>query len=1229
MSTAFSYLWNWTQWGTPQPSAPNAGKDASSASSAEPNSIRSAAAPTRKSQSPSTPKRTTATSGFSFDFSFSPSSPLDTKKKSDDLSKGFQGAPILSNDPECMPNFTTPTKGLTKQTLHSATSQQSRGSATQQEKMHDPFSLPLNTDGRSKGFSGPPVNSTDPAFMPGVFPLQHATFATSTRPTFTIGAAPTPPTTRISGRSSYRFRYTTPFTAPSFNVDSKPSPVPAKVEDHLKGFTGLPINSNDAECMPGSFPMKDIAAATSAPPVLIFGTASTTRTTPIQYRPSYQSQYTSPAAAPSCDAGPKTPTVPTNVDDRLKGFSGPPINSEVVECMPGAFPEVPSWCNPSPKPAPVPMDVDDRLESFTGPPINSKDLESRIQGATAASSSQAISIFGSQSPAATPAMEISDTPSYQPKYEWTPGPPSWCNPSPKPAPVTPKTTRHMNTQLQTPPDSIPRYSTGNSFVKVESAPESVTSTPQTSRTSNSTQLQTPPDSEPRYATRNSFVKPEYQPDFTGALRGNTSRVELSQTSAQSRNDLAPNIKPEPVAIALTPPTTPLRTVKSNVLIASSIHGLVKRELQDYIKQEHKQPVKREVTRSIQPLQLQSRTSVASTASSATLVNPSPRQSLADDPFLEEDTEFEWKPLKTRVRTAPKKTVLLQQNVKPLETKKTPLVKPVVNIQQATKNQPARQVVNPPQQQARNNKPVYLTSDGKFSTGEKLKPYQLTDLQRLLQREKGETVCGTTDHNDTGYLLAYDMGLGKTVVSIALTVQNPAPVTHQGAKATLVIVPNKGIMSQWQSEIKKFAPHLRVCYYDSGSAILRPDADVVLCTYSQVQRQHSVNLVHAGPLFQHIWYRVIIDEAHKIRNPATKTAAAVWGLRKRHGLCLTGTPAQNSIVDFYPLFRFLNVVHENINDLPTFERKIYTRRQKGPIIGSSARKIFEAVKASFCIFRSKVDAETGEAIVQLPPRTDALVHVGLSPEERKVYDYVKSLRLPILAKIIRLRQACDHPVLISRALEGKIVNSDDGEDCGIHWAHALSTNGGSSVVSVYRLPEDLPRRLFTDQYKSSKLSAMLNVLKQRKKGEKTIVFTYFTSMIASIGDALNSAGIEWTQYTGEMTSKDQQASLADIAEDENCTVIVISINAGSIGLNITSCNNVILLEPWWNPYAEEQAISRVHRIGQTRPVNVFRLVTEESIEESIVKTQETKRNMVGKMYGERLDVATMERWLAGP
>ncbi|KAF7340465.1 hypothetical protein MVEN_01966800 [Mycena venus] len=496
----------------------------------------------------------------------------------------------------------------------------------------------------------------------------------------------------------------------------------------------------------------------------------------------------------------------------------------------------------------------------------------------------------------------------------------------------------------------------------------------------------------------------------------------------------------------------------------------------------------------------------------------------------------------------------------------------------------------------------------------------------------------------GTILAYAMGLGKTIASAALicfTTRSSAP---DAFRTTLVIAPNLGTLQHWQNILKMFAPKLEVLLYHGER---RKTSDprvphVALVTLSEVRSQwaayldENVSNPNKFPLFTGKFYRVIIDEAQTIRNPDATSAKACWALKKCHAVCLTGTPAQNKFEDLYPLLKFLDVTSEGLNELATFRSKVINPYKEGKIIETT--ELLVRVLSDCMIYRPK-DSESGLGSIQLPKLHDAvLVRIELTPAERAVYRYIKSTH-PFKsqwAKAIRLRQAADHPALLTKALHRGDVGPkpDDTSDQMRNLLDQCCAEANEVIAQdkpLAPLPPCLEAyaEVFKPTYISSKFAALLAILKRIRKGDKILIFSHFLTNLDMMATILSGEGVSYARYDGRMGSTERAEALDRIRQDKDCTALLMSIMAGGTGLDIPACNHVVLFEPWWNPYVEDQAISRVHRIGQTREVRVYRLLVEDSIEDSIVKTQNAKTEVIGGLLSLCAvpDVDEMRKWLA--
>ncbi|KAJ6605336.1 P-loop containing nucleoside triphosphate hydrolase protein [Mycena vulgaris] len=518
----------------------------------------------------------------------------------------------------------------------------------------------------------------------------------------------------------------------------------------------------------------------------------------------------------------------------------------------------------------------------------------------------------------------------------------------------------------------------------------------------------------------------------------------------------------------------------------------------------------------------------------------------------------------------------------------------------------------------------------FENGKSLYAYQASDLQRILDREA----------DGASTLLAYSMGLGKTVTSIGVICSNRSPASKT-FPTTLVIAPSIGILQHWQAELKRFAPKLRVLLYHKDGRKHDPRLpDVALLTLSEIRNQYAAYMDEVisdeskFPLYTGAFHRVIIDEAHSIRNPESASAKACWALKKSHALCLTGTPAQNKLGDLHPLLKFLEIKSEGLNVLGTFNARVTIPYDAGEI--EKATKLLVGVLSECMIYRPK-NSRLG--VVQLPKlHNSVLVPIELTPAEREMYNYIKFVHpfKSYWAKVVRLRQAVDHPALLTKALHrGDIGPKPDETSDQMRVLLDESAAEANEIISqdipLATLPPCLAKHatMFKATYVSSKFKALWRIIKSIPPGEKVIVFSHFLTNLDMMAESLSTNGVSYARYDGRMGPSERAAALDQIRNDKKCTVLLLSIMAGGTGLDIPACNHVVLIEPWWNPYVEEQAISRVHRIGQVREVRVYRLLVKDSIEDSIVKTQEAKKEVIGGLLSLCTvpDVEEMRKWLA--
>lgn len=417
----------------------------------------------------------------------------------------------------------------------------------------------------------------------------------------------------------------------------------------------------------------------------------------------------------------------------------------------------------------------------------------------------------------------------------------------------------------------------------------------------------------------------------------------------------------------------------------------------------------------------------------------------------------------------------------------------------------------------------------------------------------------------GGILADDMGLGKTVQALATIL-----VEKQSGRATLpsLVVAPTSLMGNWRREAEKFAPDLKVVVLHGTDRTEHFDSlqqyDLLLTTYALLSRD---NEVHGKAEYHYL----ILDEAQAIKNPATKQAKAVSEVNAKHKLCLTGTPVENHLGEVWSQFRFL---------MPGFfgDQKQFNRTFRNPIekgADSLASKALTNRLKPFVMRRSK-DAVASE----LPSKTEIIHRVALHPEQSVLYEGIRAAmearvrkalaesglaqsHITVLDALLRLRQTCLDPRLV------KMQNAQNIQA-------------------------------------SAKLDALMEMLPTFvEEGRRVLLFSQFTEMLSLIEDKIVDAGISYTKLTGKTKKRDE---VVDEFQSGNVSVFLISLKAGGTGLNLTKADTVILYDPWWNPAVENQAIDRAHRIGQDKPVFVYRMITEQTVEEKIVEMQERKRQL---------------------
>ncbi|ETX00050.1 MAG: helicase [Candidatus Entotheonella factor] len=396
----------------------------------------------------------------------------------------------------------------------------------------------------------------------------------------------------------------------------------------------------------------------------------------------------------------------------------------------------------------------------------------------------------------------------------------------------------------------------------------------------------------------------------------------------------------------------------------------------------------------------------------------------------------------------------------------------------------------------------------------------------------------------GAMLADDMGLGKTLQALC--------AVHGRA---LVVAPTS-VLHNWAEEIRRFRPSLRCAIYHGPQRRIDPQADVTLTTYAILR-------LDIGTLAPQSWDTVILDEAQNIKNPESQVAQAAYQLQSDFRLTLSGTPIENRLDELWSQFHFLNRgLLGGRQDFQSRYVKAITHGQPG-----AAERLRERLRP-FILRRRKQEVAT-----ELPPRTEVVLRCVLTEDEHGVYnaiqaatreDVIKRLAaggsvLEALEALLRLRQAACHAGLVP--------------------GHEAPT--------------------------SSKVELLIETLDQViADSHKALVFSQWTALLDRVEPHLREAGMDFVRLDG--TTRDRAGVVQRFQANDGPPVMLISLRAGGVGLNLTAADHVFLLDPWWNPAVEDQAADRAHRIGQERPVLVTRLVAQDTVEERILALQQQKR-----------------------
>lgn len=459
---------------------------------------------------------------------------------------------------------------------------------------------------------------------------------------------------------------------------------------------------------------------------------------------------------------------------------------------------------------------------------------------------------------------------------------------------------------------------------------------------------------------------------------------------------------------------------------------------------------------------------------------------------------------------------------------------------------------------------YERLKGNHSIKEIPAPVHLRDVLRPYQ-ESGFQWLNYLREVQWGGILADDMGLGKTIQALSFIHHLK---TENGSLKALVVCPTT-LMFNWQNEITKFTPTLSFSIHHGGNRskenLNDPDIDVIITTYGTLRSDIKQ--------FVDIQFDyVILDESQAIKNPSSKVTKAAGLLKAKNRLCLSGTPLQNNTFDIFAQMNFLNP--GMLGSMEFFKQEFSVPIDK---FGEKEQKDhLRKLLYPFILRRTKE-----QVAKDLPEKQEMVLFCEMGDEQRKIYeayrnDYrdkilgvvenqgIQKSQLTILQGLMKLRQICDSPAIVNE--EERFPN-----------------------VSV-------------------KLEELGREITENISNHKALVFSQFLGMLALIREKLKELGVDYEYFDGSSTVNEREKAITRFQNDENCRVFLISLKAGGVGLNLTAADYVYIVDPWWNPAVEQQAIDRTHRIGQTKNIFAYRMICTDTVEDKILKLQEKKRNL---------------------
>lgn len=441
-------------------------------------------------------------------------------------------------------------------------------------------------------------------------------------------------------------------------------------------------------------------------------------------------------------------------------------------------------------------------------------------------------------------------------------------------------------------------------------------------------------------------------------------------------------------------------------------------------------------------------------------------------------------------------------------------------------------------------------------GEARLPRDLKAELRDYQRKGVNWLCFLREQG-LGALLADDMGLGKTLQALC------------ALKGRTLIVAPTSVLSAWTSQLAQFRPGLSVCVYHGPARALDKHADVVLTTYAILRLDRERLCAEA-------WDTLVLDEAQTIKNAASQVAQAAHALNGRFRIALSGTPVENRLDDLWSQLQFTNP--GLLGSLSEFQERFAQPIARGQ---NDAAALLKRRIRPFLLRRLKRDVAP-----ELPPRTETVLHCELSEAESSFYS---ALLAATRAEVVRELESAQSGAVM-RALE-------------------LLLRLRQACCSPRLVPGHQPQNVV-----SSKISLLIEMLTESlENGHRALVFSQWTSLLDLIEPELARAGMTFSRLDG--TTRDREKVVREFQSPTGPSVMLLSLKAGGVGITLTAADHIFLMDPWWNPAVEDQAADRAHRIGQTNPVLVQRLVAKDTVEDRILLLQKKKLELAGSVLSD--------------